>query len=148
MGVLSPLIGCVTRKIARGAAGNQWARKKPLWRPARSPSKRSVKLRPPALAPPSSSLTSAQALYISLLTPSSRRRRYAKDAVTAFVKAVAEQTGRVDISFCATSTHGPGGDQGAALPATTIPREDCNDHQPERRHDHHERWEANLTLTS
>jgi len=38
-----------------------------------------------------------------------------KDAVAAFVKFVAEQTGRVDISFCATSTHKPGGDQGAAL---------------------------------
>jgi NAD(P)-dependent dehydrogenase (short-subunit alcohol dehydrogenase family) len=38
-----------------------------------------------------------------------------KDAVAAFVKLVAEQTGRVDISFCATSTHKPGGDQGAAL---------------------------------
>jgi 3-oxoacyl-[acyl-carrier protein] reductase len=38
-----------------------------------------------------------------------------KDAVAAFVKLVAEQTGRVDISFCATSTHNPGGDQGAAL---------------------------------
>ena len=38
-----------------------------------------------------------------------------KDAVAAFVKSVAEQTGRIDISFCATSTHKPGGDQGAAL---------------------------------
>ena len=38
-----------------------------------------------------------------------------KDAVVAFVKSVVEKTGRVDISFCATSTHRPGGDQGAAL---------------------------------
>jgi 3-oxoacyl-[acyl-carrier protein] reductase len=38
-----------------------------------------------------------------------------RDAVTAFVKSVVEQTGNVDISFCATSTHKPGGDQGAAL---------------------------------
>jgi 3-oxoacyl-[acyl-carrier protein] reductase len=38
-----------------------------------------------------------------------------KDAVAAFVKAVVEKTGRVDISFCATSTHKPGGEQGAAL---------------------------------
>jgi NAD(P)-dependent dehydrogenase (short-subunit alcohol dehydrogenase family) len=38
-----------------------------------------------------------------------------KGAVAAFVQAVAEQTGQVDISFCATSTHKPGGDQGAAL---------------------------------
>ena len=38
-----------------------------------------------------------------------------KDAVAAFVRSVAEQTGQVDISFCATSTHKPGGDQGAAL---------------------------------
>ena len=38
-----------------------------------------------------------------------------KDAVAAFVHSVAEQTGRIDISFCATSTHKPGGDQGAAL---------------------------------
>src|SRR6266516_5346401 len=38
-----------------------------------------------------------------------------KDAVAAFVKAVVEKTGHVDISFCATSTHQPGGEQGAAL---------------------------------
>jgi 3-oxoacyl-[acyl-carrier protein] reductase len=38
-----------------------------------------------------------------------------KDAVAAFVQSVAEKTGRVDVSFCATSTHRPGGDQGAAL---------------------------------
>ena len=38
-----------------------------------------------------------------------------KDAVAAFVKAVVEKTGHVDISFCATSTHKPGGEQGAAL---------------------------------
>src|SRR5947208_11110448 len=37
-----------------------------------------------------------------------------KDAVAAFVKAVVEQTGHVDISFCATSTHKPGGEQGSA----------------------------------
>jgi 3-oxoacyl-[acyl-carrier protein] reductase len=38
-----------------------------------------------------------------------------KDAVTAFVKSVVEKTGHVDVSFCATSTHKPGGEQGAAL---------------------------------
>jgi 3-oxoacyl-[acyl-carrier protein] reductase len=38
-----------------------------------------------------------------------------KDAVAAFVNSVAEKTGHVDISFCATSTHKPGGEQGAAL---------------------------------
>src|SRR5262249_33358472 len=38
-----------------------------------------------------------------------------KDAVAAFVHSVVEKTGRVDISFCATSTHTPGGEQGAAL---------------------------------
>src|SRR5438874_8431494 len=38
-----------------------------------------------------------------------------KEAVAAFVKSVVEQTGHVDISFCATSTHKPGGEQGAAL---------------------------------
>src|SRR5260370_22387523 len=38
-----------------------------------------------------------------------------KDAVAAFVKAVVEKTGHIDISFCATSTHKPGGEQGAAL---------------------------------
>jgi NAD(P)-dependent dehydrogenase (short-subunit alcohol dehydrogenase family) len=42
-----------------------------------------------------------------------------KDAVVAFVKSVIERTGRVDISFCATSTHKPGGDQGAALAELT-----------------------------
>jgi len=38
-----------------------------------------------------------------------------KDAVAAFVKAVVDSTGRIDISFCATSTHKSGGEQGAAL---------------------------------
>ncbi len=38
-----------------------------------------------------------------------------KDAVAAFVNSVVQKTGRVDISFCATSTHKPGGEQGAAL---------------------------------
>jgi NAD(P)-dependent dehydrogenase (short-subunit alcohol dehydrogenase family) len=38
-----------------------------------------------------------------------------KDAVAAFVKSVVDKTGHVDISFCATSTHQPGGEQGAAL---------------------------------
>ncbi|HEY7982612.1 MAG TPA: SDR family oxidoreductase [Ktedonobacterales bacterium] len=38
-----------------------------------------------------------------------------KDAVAAFVKSVVETTGHVDISFCATATHRPGGEQGAAL---------------------------------
>ncbi len=38
-----------------------------------------------------------------------------EDAVAAFVKSVVEKTGHVDISFCATSTHKPGGEQGAAL---------------------------------
>lgn len=38
-----------------------------------------------------------------------------KDAVAAFVRSVVEKTGHVDISFCATSTHKPGGEQGAAL---------------------------------
>src|SRR5258708_3611902 len=38
-----------------------------------------------------------------------------KDAVAAFVKSVVAKTGHVDISFCATSTHKPGGEQGAAL---------------------------------
>ena len=38
-----------------------------------------------------------------------------KDAVAAFVQAVVDSTGHVDISFCATSTHTPGGEQGAAL---------------------------------
>ena len=38
-----------------------------------------------------------------------------KEAVAAFVKSVVEKTGHVDISFCATSTHKPGGEQGAAL---------------------------------
>ncbi len=37
------------------------------------------------------------------------------DAVASFVKSVVEKTGHVDISFCATSTHKPGGEQGAAL---------------------------------
>jgi 3-oxoacyl-[acyl-carrier protein] reductase len=38
-----------------------------------------------------------------------------EDAVDAFVRSVVEKTGRIDISFCATSTHRPGGGQGAAL---------------------------------
>src|SRR5690348_6783391 len=38
-----------------------------------------------------------------------------KDAVAAFVKSVVDKTGHVDVSFCATSTHKPGGEQGAAL---------------------------------
>ena len=38
-----------------------------------------------------------------------------KEAVAAFVKSVVDRTGHVDISFCATSTHKPGGEQGAAL---------------------------------
>ncbi len=38
-----------------------------------------------------------------------------KAAVLDFVKSVVDRTGRVDISFCATSTHKPGGEQGAAF---------------------------------
>src|SRR5215831_17997083 len=38
-----------------------------------------------------------------------------EEAVAAFVKTVVQKTGRIDISFCATSTHKPGGEQGAAL---------------------------------
>jgi 3-oxoacyl-[acyl-carrier protein] reductase len=38
-----------------------------------------------------------------------------QEAVAAFVKSIVEKTGHVDISFCATSTHKPGGEQGAAL---------------------------------
>jgi 3-oxoacyl-[acyl-carrier protein] reductase len=38
-----------------------------------------------------------------------------EEAVAAFVKTVVQKTGHVDISFCATSTHTPGGEQGAAL---------------------------------
>lgn len=38
-----------------------------------------------------------------------------QDAVVAFVQSAVEKTGHVDISFCATSTHKPGGEQGAAL---------------------------------
>ncbi|HEV2235863.1 MAG TPA: SDR family oxidoreductase [Ktedonobacterales bacterium] len=38
-----------------------------------------------------------------------------KDAVAAFVTSVVEQCGHVDISLCATSTHTPGGEQGAAF---------------------------------
>jgi 3-oxoacyl-[acyl-carrier protein] reductase len=38
-----------------------------------------------------------------------------EEAVAAFVKTVVQKTGHVDISFCATSTHKPGGEQGAAL---------------------------------
>jgi 3-oxoacyl-[acyl-carrier protein] reductase len=37
------------------------------------------------------------------------------DAVVAFVTSVVDKTGHVDISFCAASTHTPGGEQGAAL---------------------------------
>jgi NAD(P)-dependent dehydrogenase (short-subunit alcohol dehydrogenase family) len=38
-----------------------------------------------------------------------------EEAVAAFVKTIVQKTGHVDISFCATSTHKPGGEQGAAL---------------------------------
>src|SRR6266700_3572503 len=38
-----------------------------------------------------------------------------EEAVAAFLKTVVQKTGHVDISFCATSTHKPGGEQGAAL---------------------------------
>jgi NAD(P)-dependent dehydrogenase (short-subunit alcohol dehydrogenase family) len=38
-----------------------------------------------------------------------------KDAVAAFVASVVDKTGHVDVSFCATWTHTPGGEQGAAL---------------------------------
>src|SRR5215831_3067899 len=38
-----------------------------------------------------------------------------EEAVAAFVQSVVQRTGHVDISFCATSTHKPGGEQGAAL---------------------------------
>jgi NADP-dependent 3-hydroxy acid dehydrogenase YdfG len=38
-----------------------------------------------------------------------------RDAVAAFVNSVVEKSSHVDISFCATSTHKPGGEQGAAL---------------------------------
>ncbi|MEV7780108.1 SDR family oxidoreductase [Kitasatospora sp. NPDC088351] len=38
-----------------------------------------------------------------------------REAVEAFVDSVVERTGRLDVSFCATSTHRPGGEQGAAL---------------------------------
>ena len=38
-----------------------------------------------------------------------------EEAVAAFVKTVVQKTGHIDISFCATSTHKPGGEQGAAL---------------------------------
>jgi NADP-dependent 3-hydroxy acid dehydrogenase YdfG len=38
-----------------------------------------------------------------------------KEAVATFVKSVVDSTGHVDISFCATSTHKPGGEQGAVL---------------------------------
>lgn len=38
-----------------------------------------------------------------------------RDAVAAFVKSVVDSTGHIDISFCAISTHKPGGEQGAAL---------------------------------
>lgn len=42
-----------------------------------------------------------------------------KEAVEDFVQSVVEKTGSVDISFCATSTHTPGGEQGAALAELT-----------------------------
>src|SRR5215831_20866361 len=38
-----------------------------------------------------------------------------EEAVAAFVKTVVQKTGHIDISFCATSTHKAGGEQGAAL---------------------------------
>jgi NAD(P)-dependent dehydrogenase (short-subunit alcohol dehydrogenase family) len=38
-----------------------------------------------------------------------------EEAVAAFVKTVVQKTGHIDISFVATSTHKPGGEQGAAL---------------------------------
>ena len=38
-----------------------------------------------------------------------------EEAVAAFVKRVVQKTSHIDISFCATSTHKPGGEQGAAL---------------------------------
>ncbi|WP_371483235.1 SDR family NAD(P)-dependent oxidoreductase [Kitasatospora sp. NBC_00315] len=38
-----------------------------------------------------------------------------RSAVETFVASVVERTGRLDVSFCATSTRRPGGDQGAAL---------------------------------
>jgi 3-oxoacyl-[acyl-carrier protein] reductase len=38
-----------------------------------------------------------------------------EEAVAAFVKTVVEKTGHLDISFCATSTHKPGGEQGSVL---------------------------------
>lgn len=38
-----------------------------------------------------------------------------KESVSSFIDTVVKATGRLDISFCATSTHVPGGEQGAAL---------------------------------
>jgi NAD(P)-dependent dehydrogenase (short-subunit alcohol dehydrogenase family) len=38
-----------------------------------------------------------------------------KEAVADFVQSVLDRTGHIDISFCATSTHKPGGEQGAAF---------------------------------
>ncbi|MFD7645822.1 SDR family NAD(P)-dependent oxidoreductase [Kitasatospora sp. NPDC059795] len=38
-----------------------------------------------------------------------------RDAVEGFLDTVVEETGRLDVSFCATSTRRPGGRQGAAL---------------------------------
>lgn len=38
-----------------------------------------------------------------------------KEEVETFVESVVKETGKLDISFCAASTHVPGGDQGAAL---------------------------------
>lgn len=38
-----------------------------------------------------------------------------QDAVEKFVDSVVETHGRVDVSFCATSTHKPGGEQGLKL---------------------------------
>ncbi|MGH9194885.1 MAG: SDR family NAD(P)-dependent oxidoreductase [Acidimicrobiia bacterium] len=37
-------------------------------------------------------------------------------SVEAFVNSVVKKTGRLDISFCATSTHVPGGDQRMTIP--------------------------------
>jgi 3-oxoacyl-[acyl-carrier protein] reductase len=38
-----------------------------------------------------------------------------KEAVAAFIDAIVKEHGRIDISFTATSTHKPGGEQGAAF---------------------------------
>jgi NAD(P)-dependent dehydrogenase (short-subunit alcohol dehydrogenase family) len=42
-----------------------------------------------------------------------------KDSVEKFVASVVKKSGRVDISFCATSTHVPGGEQGLKLSEIT-----------------------------